>query len=277
VPTSDPLEMVRQVIGMAQVLTQKDGNTDIKPLMEEISKLRQESRETEREMWKTQLADIKARLEAKENAPTSNVLLPDGSNLNVIVEKAVAKAVENGLGESDNSWWVDPLKQLLPAAMPVLGAMLQRFMQPAPAPPAFPMPPAHFQAGAPMPPQPAQLPAPQQQPPPAVQPQPGVFTTGIPQLDSLLMQIVVPLADALRGDGAPDSGAEFAEYFITEFGYDTFTQLAASGVEPIVQMLYAYPPLVSTLKPLPRESVVKFITEFTAFKPSAAGATGGAA
>lgn len=81
------------------------------------------------------------------------------------------------------------------------------------------------------------------------------------------MQVTVPLVDALR-DG--DSGEQFAEFFVAEYGFDIFTQLAASGVDPIVGILYSYPPLTSTLKPIPRDRVTRFITEFTAFKPQLA-------
>lgn len=274
VPSSDPMEMMRQVVATAQLLVQKDGNSDLKPLMDEIAKLREESRATEREFFRTQLADMKEQLRVvKETPPSSNVLLPDGSNLQSIVEKAVAKAVESGTADSDNSWWTDPLKALMPVAVPALIQGLGSFLRPAAPAAPFPMPPASYQAGAPMPPQQAQLPAPAQ-PQQAAPPQAsGAYTTGIPQLDALLMQITVPLADALR-DG--DSGDTFAEFFITEYGFDIFTQLAGSGVDPIVNILYSYPPLTSTLKPLPREQVTRFISEFANFKPQAAPAGGAA-
>jgi hypothetical protein len=272
VPSSDPMEMMRQVVATAQLLVQKDGNADIKPLMDEIKTLREESRATEREMWRTQLTEIKEQLRAVKEAPQPgpNVLLPDGSNLNSIVEKAVAKAVESGLGESDHSWWVDPLKQLMPVAVP---ALLQALLRPAQTP-TFPIPPPTFQAGAQMQmqPQPAQLPAPQPQ---QAQPQAnGAYTTGNPQLDMLLMMIQVPLADHLRDDA---SGAEFAEFFIENFSFDIHTQLASSGADAITGILYGYPPLAPILKPLARERVVKFVKEFVDFKPPAPEAPAGGA
>lgn len=263
VPSSDPMEMMRQVVATAQLLVQKDGNADIKPLMDQIDKLREESRATEREMWRSQLTEVKDQLRAlKETPQSSNVVLPDGSNLESVIQKIVERVVD----KPEDSPWLDIVKQALPVALPLLGGILQRITAPTPTQP-FPMPPASFQAGATVTQPQAQLPAPQPQQQPAQPQASAAYTSGNPALDGLLMQVTVPLADALR-DG--DSGEQFAEFFVTEYGFDIFTQLAASGVDPIVGILYSYPPLTSTLKPMPRDRVTKFISEFTAFKPQPA-------
>lgn len=260
VPSSDPLEMVRQVIGMAQVLTQKEGNAnaDLKPLMDEITKLREESRATEREMWKSQLAEIKERLQAKENS-NPNVLLPDGSNLNSIVEKAVEKAVENGLGGSDNSWWIDPLKNLLPVAMPLIGSMLQRAMMPAPPAPAFPMPPATYQAGAQPPQQPAQLPAPAQ--PQQAAPQPQVTAEQV-EVERILTAISAPVIDALS-EGR--DGDDFADFVREEFGAQAQRLLAKFEEQEILGVLYVFPLIAPRMAQFPQDKVIKFVHEFKTY------------
>jgi hypothetical protein len=263
-PTADPLAMMSAVIEAAKVLNQSNSPQALTPFMDRIASLEEKLRATESEMLRGQLTDIRDQLRAlKEAPPPSNVLLPDGSNLDAVVRKAVEKAVDDGLG-ADNTWWVEPLKALIPVAMPPLMFGLQRLFTPTP-PPQVPMPPPNYQAGATVQQQPQLPPVPQQAP--QAQPQAsGAYTTGNPQLDALLMMIQVPLADMLR-DG--DSGKDFAEFFIPEYGLDIHTQLASGGVEPIVSILYAYPPLTAILKPLARERVVKFITEFVNFKPEA--------
>lgn len=273
VPSSDPMEMMRQVVATAQLLVQKDGNgnADLKPLMEEITKLREESRATERAMWQSQLADIKDRLQAKEN-PSPNVITSDGASLEGIVQRVVEKFMD----KPEPNPWLDVVKDAMPFVGPALNAFAARLMMPATPvaqPPHFPMPPATYQAGAP---QQAQLPAPaqpQQQPTAAQQPpqQGGAYTTGNGPLDHLLMMIQVPLADHLR-DG--DSGTLFAEFFITDFGIDTHTQLATFGADAITNILYSYPPLGPILKPLKRDAVVKFVKEFVEFRPQADSAGG---
>lgn len=273
-PQTDPLAMMNAVIEAAKTLNQSNSPSALAPFMDRISGLEEKLRTQESEMLRGQLTEIKDQLRAlKETPPPSNVLLPDGSNLDSIVKKAVEKAVENGLGgESDNSWWVDPLKQVAPFAIPaIMTGLAQMFMpKPAAAPASsFPMPPQNFQAGGVTQPQ-AQLPPPAQpQPQPVPQPQQqgASYTTGNPQLDMLLMMIQVPLADHLRDDA---TGAEFAEYFIENYSFDIHTQLASSGTDAVVGVLYSYPPLAPILKPLARERVVKFVDDFVKFKPPVA-------
>lgn len=256
-------DMINGFVAIHKTLTESNNNA---PLLERISALEKEVRDKEAAMLNEKLNGITAELRAlKETPPPSNVLLPDGSSLNAIVEKAVAKAVESGLGESDNSWWVDPLKQLMPIAIP---ALLRSFLQPATPPPqSFPMPPATYQAGAQQQQQ-AQLPAPtQQQPTQQAQPQTGAYTTGNPQLDGLLMAITVSLADYLR-DGA--SGSEFAAEFIEMQGIDIHTMLAQQvGVDTITNILATYPPLSGVMKKVTKEKLNQFVTEFVQYKEPA--------
>jgi len=268
-PTADPLAMMSAVIEAAKVLNQSNSPQALTPFMDRIASLEEKLRATEAEMLRGQLTEIKDQLRAlKETPPPSNVLLPDGSNLDSIIQRAVEKLMD----KPEDNPWIDIVKQAMPVALPLLGGIVQRMMMPptAAAPASnFPMPPQNFQPGVTQPQ--AQLPAPTPQPQPVAQPQAaGAFTTGNPQLDYLLMAITVPLADALR-DG--DSGDMFAEYFITEYGFDIHTQLASSGTDAVVGVLYSYPPLASTLKPLARERVTKFVDEFVKFTPTSEPAT----
>ena len=256
VPTSDPLEMVKQVIGMAQVLTSKDSNADLKPLQDEISKLREESRAAEREMWNTRFAELQAQIRAaKETPPASNVLLPDGSNIASVIEKAVAKAVDAGLPE-DTAWYVEPLKQLVPVAIPALGLLLQRLMAPAPPPAPFPMPPANFQAGQPQTaPQPQQLPAPQPQAQPAA-PQPNAEEV---EINRILTAISSPVIDALASG---DEGDVFADYVREEYGASSQRLLAKYSEQEIAGALMMFPLTAPRMTQFPQARVAEFVKGF---------------
>ncbi len=259
-PTSDPIAMVNAVIGMAQVLTQKgDTNAELRPLMDEISKLREESRATEREFFRTQLTEIKDQLRAAKETPQSNITLPDGTSVESIINKVVDRLSD----KPEISPWLDVVKSAIPFVGPALNAFAARLMQPAPQPPQFPMPPVTYQAGA-QPPQPAQLPAPAQ--PQQAAPQTGgSYTTGNPQLDTLLMAVVIPLADCLR-DG--ETGAVFAEEFVETQGIEVHAMLSQVGVEPIANIIAAYPPLAGVMKKITREKLLRFVQEFCEYKPA---------
>jgi hypothetical protein len=261
VPTADPMEMMKQVVATAQLLVQKDGNADLKPLMDEISKLREESRATEREFFRTQLSDIKEQLRAaKETPPAPNVLLPDGSNLQAIVEKAVAKAVDDGLG--DSTWWVEPLKTLIPVAMPPLMFGLQRLFTPAPTP-QVPLPPQNYQAGAPV--MQPQLPPVAQQPtqpaPQAQQQDPQAIA-----VQQLLVAISGPVVDFLSRD---EGGDDFADAVLAEHGKRGFNLISGFSAEDMTNVLYVFPMTAPNMIQFPRDKVLKFATDFKAYTPEA--------
>lgn len=261
VPTSDPLEMVKQVIGMAQVLTQgkSDGSADLKPLMDEIAKLREESRASEREFFRTQLADMKEQLRVvKETPPPANVLLPDGSNLNDIIQRAVEKLVDR---PEDNPW-LDIAKQAMPVALPILGGILQRLMtpqQPQQAAP-FPMPPQNFHAVAPQQQQ-AQLPAPvqpQQQATPAQQAQPAGSQEQL-EVERILTAISAPVIDALVNG---DDGDTFADYVREEYGAQAQRLIAKFQEAEIIGALYVFPLIAPRMAQFPQDRVTKFVKDF---------------
>lgn len=261
VPTSDPMEMMRQVVAIAQLLVQKgDSSGEIKPLMEQIDKLREESRATEREMWRSQLMEIKDQLRAVKENPQSNanINVPEGVNFESVLNKAVEKAVEKaGLGETDTSWWMEPLKQLVPVALPALGMMFRQFTTPQPVP-AFPMPPAQFQAGQPMPQQQAQLPAPQpqQQAPPQ---QPQQANAEQLEVERVLTAISAPVIDSLSNG---DEGDTFADYVREEYGAQAQRLLAKFEEQEILAALYVFPLIAPRMAQFPQDRVVKFVHEF---------------
>ncbi len=261
--------MMTAVIEAAKVMSQSSSPQALTPFMDRIAALESQLRTQESEMLRGQLTEIRGELRAMKEAPKSNITLADGTS----VEDIIGKVVDRLADKAEPSPWLDVVKSALPAMLPLLNGIAQRMMQPAPPPQQFPMPPAQYQAGA-QPQQQAQLPAPAQ--PQQAAPQsaaPGVWTTGHAGLDNLLMNIQIPLADCLR-DG--ESGATFAEDFIAAQGIDTHTMLAATGVESITNILYSYPPFVPILKPMPREKVVQFVTEFVAYKPETQAAGGAA-
>lgn len=252
-------DMINGFVAIHKTLSDSNGNA---PLMERISALEKEVRDRETALLNDKLNNITEQLRTLKDTPTpSNVLLPDGSNLNAIVEKAVEKAVESTLGETDNSWWLGPLKAAAPIAIPAIMSGLAQMFKPAPAAPAFPMPPTQYQAGA-QPPQQAQLPAPaqpQQQPPPQQQAQ---STPEQVEVERILTAISAPVIDALA-EGR--DGDDFADFVREEFGAQAQRLLAKFSEEEIMGALYMFPLIAPRMAQFPQERVKTFVHDFKGY------------
>lgn len=264
-PTADPMAMMTAVIEAAKVMSQSNNPQSLTPFMDRIAALESQLRTQESEMLRSQLSEIKDQLRTLKEAPQSNITLADGTSVESIINKVVDRLAD----KPEDNPWLDIVKSAMPAVLPLLGGIAQRFLAPPQPPPAFPMPPATYQAGAPpQPQQQAQLPAPAQ--PRQAPPQPqagGAYTTGNPQLDALLMAVVIPLADCLR-DG--ETGGVFAEDFIESQGIETHTMLSQVGVDPIANIIANYPPLAGVMKKVPRDKLMQFVTEFVQYKEAPA-------
>lgn len=255
-PTSDPLQMMTVIVETAKVIA---GSNDPSKYMDRITALEEKLRTTESEMLRGQLTEIKEQLRTiKETPPASNVLLPDGSNLNAVIEKAVAKAFDAGVPE-DTAWYVEPLKQLLPAAVPALMLGLQRLMSPTPNAPIL-LPPPNFQAGQPqaqIQPQSQQLPPPQ----PQAQAQPQVPQPNAEEVEinRVLTAISAPVIEALSNE---DGGDQFADWVREEFGASSQRLLAKFSEQEISAALYMFPLTAQRMTQFQQGRVAKFVSEF---------------
>lgn len=262
-PSADPMAMMKAVVDTAQVLiASKDNSAVLAPMMEKISALESQLRTQESEALKAQLTEIKDQLRTlKETPPASNVLLPDGSNLDAVVKRAVEKAVESGLGESDSSWWVGPLKQVAPFAIPAIMQGLAQMFLPKPATPAsFPMPPGTVTQQQP---QQAQLPPPAQpQPQPVQQPPAQQGNAEQLEVERILTAISAPVIEALT---AGDSGEDFADWLREEYGAQAQRLIAKFEEDQILAALYVFPLIAPRMAQFPQDRVKVFVTGFKSY------------
>jgi hypothetical protein len=254
VPTSDPLAMVTAVIEAAKVLNQSNSPQALSPFMDRISQLEEKLRTQESEMLRGQLTEIKDQLRAlKETPPAPNVLLPDGSNINDIIQRAVEKFAD----KAEPNPWIDIATKAMPVALPILGGILQRFLMPTPQPQAatFPQPPPNYQAGA-MPQQQAQLPAPTPQPQVVQQPQGNAEQL---EVERILTAISAPVIDALA-EGR--EGDDFADYVREEYGAQAQRLIAKFQEAEILGALYVFPLIAPRMAQFPQDRVAKFVHDF---------------
>ena len=256
-PTSDPLQMMTVIVETAKVIA---GSNDPSKYMDRITALEEKLRTTEAEMLRGQLTEIKEQLKTMKDAPApSNVLLPDGSNINAVIKDAVAKALDAAMPE-DSAWYIEPLKALAPVAIPAIGVLLQRWMAPVPPPPPFPMPPANFQAGQPAPQPQQQLPAPQ----PQTQPQPATPQPNAEEvkINQLMTDISSPVIDALASG---DDGDVFADYVREEWGASSQRLLAKFSEQEIMGALMMFPLTAPRMTQFPQARVAEFVKSFKAY------------
>lgn len=249
-------DMINGFVAIHKTLTESNNNA---PLLERISALEKEVRDKETAMLNDKLNNITEQLRTlKETPPPANVLLPDGSNLTDIIQRAVEKLVD----KPEDNPWLDIAKQAMPVALPILGGILQRLMtpqQPQQAAP-FPMPPQNFHAGT-QPQQQAQLPAPvqpQQQATPAQQAQPAGSQEQL-EVERILTAISAPVIDALVNG---DDGDTFADYVREEYGAQAQRLIAKFQEAEIIGALYVFPLIAPRMAQFPQDRVTKFVKDF---------------
>ena len=287
-PARTPEQQLNESLGLverlAKLTARPDGSGEsaqmFRTLMDLMDRMRSASdpapylkliAEQGEKIHQIQLQHLNDKLETLQRSidkpPQTTVTTTDGTNISSLIEKAVEKAVEKaGIGEeADTSWWVDPLKQLVPVAIPVLLQGLSRFFVPQPSAQPQPQPAGGFPGpGAPQP-QP-QLSAPAPQPTPQAQAQQA--TPEQIEAQRILVAMSGPIVEQL-GDSEIE-GDDFADWMLGELGSRSYQFIVTRfKEEEVLQTLYVYPMIAPNIQHLPRERVAKFVHDFMTFDPKA--------
>jgi hypothetical protein len=279
-----PEEHLNDALGLVERLSkltarpESNGKSDLATLMEIMDRLRAASdpapylkliAEQGEKIHEIEMRHLNEKLDLLKSSidkpPQTTVTTTDGTNISSLIEKAVQKAVEKaGVGEDDNAWYVEPLKQLVPVAIPALMAGLQNFLMPRPTQPAAPP----MNPGFPGPAQAqAALPAPQQQAQPQPQAQPQAQPSAAQQeIIHILTAISAPVIDSLSRD---EGGDDFADMFVQEHGNRAFRLISSFAPEQIAATLYQFPLIAPNMTQFPQEKVLKFAQEFKSYSPDA--------
>jgi hypothetical protein len=273
VSTSDPIATAVQLIKTIQEMS-GGSNQEVTELRHQLAQMQQSQLESMREQIRL-LMDAKVTTPATASSPFSsmNEGLESLRKMKEVVdefagaagEEAASKGnpVTEAIGDAAPKW-VRPFIPYAPLLGQLLMGMLQsRMQQPQPQPQYAP-------PGYPSGPMPGYQPSPQINAPLMPTPQPQPQPTQIDNPNNLpqpVIEVLSGLKDSLAFHMHYEmSGTEFAQWYITQVGEPRYRDVAALGVEQIVQCLALYPPTASVLRNKKTEEVTDFVSEFCAPK-----------
>lgn len=263
-PAVDPMEMALKIVALLQ-----DGKGKNDP---EVVQLRQQVEQLRTDQVSMLREELKSMREQMSTRNTGNPFssIQEGmkamKDMKTVVDEISGAGNDKGIveevaGAVGPAWLAKyaPLMQqgfgLVDSFFRYRAAMSGNPMPPQP-PPGYPMAP---QPG--FPPNPQAYPQPQPQSPQQVSapPLPPGFP---PELANLLMRISRSLHYHLADINA--TGTDFASWFMSGEGDETYTEIQGFGVEGIIGALTSFPVTAQIVNQFPPERIQSFVAEFIA-------------
>jgi len=269
-PAVDPMQLAIQLVTLIQQ-GKSEGNKEVEMLRGQLAQLQQEQLRMMSDQLKTLTERLTSNTSPNATNPFSSIQegmkamremksVVDDISGNTGNDKGVVEEVAGAIGPA----WLGKYAPLIQQGFSVVDSFFRyrAAMSGAPMPN---MPPQQY----PTSPQPSfpQNPQgyPQQQYAPPAPPAPGLSAPPLPagfppELANLLMRISRSLHYHLADINA--TGTDFASWFMSGEGDETYAEVRGFGAEGIVGALQAFPVTNQILVQFPAERVQMFVTEF---------------
>lgn len=264
-PPVDPMEMALRIVALLKEGKDKDDpeivqlraqvdqlrNDQVTMLRDELKAMREQMNNTSR-VTGNPFASLQEGMKAMRDMRTVVDEISGASHEKGVVEEAV-----DAVGPK----WLGKYAPLIQQGF----GLFDSFFRYRAASAGFPMPPGP-QPQYPMAPQPGFPPNPQGFPQPQPQPQPQTISApplppGFPpELANLLMRISRSLHYHLADINA--TGSDFASWFMSGEGDETYAEVQSFGVEGIIRALQSFPVTAQIVNQFPIERLQLFVTEF---------------